>query len=178
MSGGLHWDQPAPRQWNTAMAGNPRNPAMSPHKQSSRHLSHWAKQWKKEKGEGGGQKETGRITPSSATKTASIRHAETRYNTGGTELALPTANHWPLDKYQLLFVVNLVKLHLTACSTLWIFFGVVVASLLVHVPLTQDQTVSVQALAGTLCCVLMWDTSLSQCLSPPRCTDKYLQIEC
>ena len=32
----------------------------------------------------------------------------------GTEPALPTANRWLLDKYQLLFVVNLVKLHLTA----------------------------------------------------------------
>ena len=29
MSGGLHWDQPAPRQWNAPMGGNPRNPAMS-----------------------------------------------------------------------------------------------------------------------------------------------------
>ena len=29
------------------------------------------------------QKKTGRITPSSATKTALIRHAETRYNAGG-----------------------------------------------------------------------------------------------
>ena len=29
---------------------------------------------------------------------------------GGTEPALPTADRWPLDKYQLLFVVNLVKL--------------------------------------------------------------------
>ena len=113
MSGGLRWDQPAPRQWNAPMAGNPRNPAMSPHKQSSRHLSHWAKQWKKGKGRGGANK-TGRITPSSATKTASIRHAETRYNAGGTEPAMPTADRWPLDKYQLLFVVNLVKLHLTA----------------------------------------------------------------
>ena len=35
------------------------------------------------------QNKTGRITPSSATKTASIRHAETRYNAGGTEPAMP-----------------------------------------------------------------------------------------
>ena len=51
-------------------------------------------------------------------KTASIGHAETHYNAGGTEPALPTADRWPLDKYQLLFVVNLVKLHLTAFNDL------------------------------------------------------------
>ena len=37
----------------------------------------------KREGGGGGRKKTGRITPSSATKTTSIRHAETRYNAGG-----------------------------------------------------------------------------------------------
>ena len=29
---------------------------------------------------------------------------------------------------------------------------------------------------GTLCCVLGWDTLLSQCLSPPRCINGYRQI--
>ena len=44
---------------------------------------------------------------------ATPKHATTL---GGTEPALPTADRWPLDKYQLLFVVNLVKLHLTASN--------------------------------------------------------------
>ena len=49
---------------------------------------------KREVGKNGPQKQkkTGRITPNSATKTASIRHPETRYNAGGTEPALPTAD--------------------------------------------------------------------------------------
>ena len=42
---------------------------------------------------------------------ATLKHATTL---AGTEPALPTANCWPLDKYQLLFVINLVKLHSTA----------------------------------------------------------------
>ena len=33
---------------------------------------------------------------------------------------------------------------------------------------TLDREVLVQALAGSLCCVLGQDTLLSQCLSPPR----------
>lgn len=61
-----------------------------------------------------GEKKTGRITPSSVTKP--LRYATLKYATtlGGTEPAMPTADRRPLDKYQLLFVVNLVKLHLTA----------------------------------------------------------------
>ena len=43
MSGGLHWDQPAPRQWNAPMAGNPRNPAMSPHTKPKGPRGWWKK---------------------------------------------------------------------------------------------------------------------------------------
>ena len=41
---------------------------------------------------------------------------------------------------------------------------------------TPERAVWVRALAGTLCCVLGQDTFLSQCLSPPRCKNRYRHI--
>jgi len=43
------------------------------------------------------------------------------------------------------------------------------------VPLPPDQADQVKPWPRTLCCVLVRDTSLSQCLSPPRCINGYQQ---
>ena len=45
---------------------------------------------------------------------------------------------------------------------------------LLHLPL--DRVVWVRALAGDTDCVLGQDTSLSQCLSPPRCINGGLSL--
>ena len=53
------------------------------------------------------------------------------------------------------------------------FVGVAVA--LWFARWTPDREVRVLSLAGSLCCVLEQDTLLSQCLSPPRSINRYLQ---
>ena len=93
-------------------------PATQPWAPTSSHPGTCHTELNSGKGEGGGGREKENRQDNSKLSYKPLRYATLKHATtlGGTEPALPTANRWPLDKYQLLFVVNLVKLHLTAFS--------------------------------------------------------------
>ena len=113
----LHCDQPAPRQYNAPMAGDPRNPAMSPHAVFQAHVTLLTVETGG--GEGVGAERRQRIHQRCAGNWSILRlkPSRDRWNTlvqWRSALSLQYHTNTAERMYQLLFVVNFVKLHLNS----------------------------------------------------------------